>query len=200
MHARGGEADDGVASGDIGARQQRAALGGPNRESGEVIVAILVEAGHFGSLAPDQGAAGFPAALGDARDDGGRSIRIELAARKIIQKKQRLSALYHQIIDRHRDQVDADAAVQTGVDGDFHLGSDAVGRSNQDRILETRGLQVEQAAKPADFGVGSGAGGGANQRLDHVDQPVPGVDIDPCVGVGEAVFSFGHGPSRFPEN
>ena len=70
MDARGGKPDDGVACGDIRARQQRAALGSADCKAREVVIAVLVESRHFRGFAADQGAAGFAAALGDAGDDG----------------------------------------------------------------------------------------------------------------------------------
>ena len=68
--------------------------------------------------------------------------------------------------------------VQAGLDGDLELGSDAVVRRDQDRIPEAGRLQVEQAAEPADLGVGAGARGGAHERLDQIDQTIARVDID----------------------
>ncbi len=157
VHAGRRKPDHRVARRDIRPRQQRAALGRADRKAGEVVVAVLVEAGHLGGLAADQRAAGFPAAFGDAGDDRSRSLRVELSAGEIVEKEQRLGALHHDVVDRHRDEVDADAAMQAGVDGDLELGADAVGGGHQHRVLEARGLEVEQAAKAADFGIGAGA-------------------------------------------
>ena len=64
------------------------------------------------------------------------------------------------------------AAMQAGLDRDLDLGADTVGGGDQDRVREARGLEVEQAAEAADLGVGASAGGGANQRLDQIDQPI----------------------------
>ena len=184
--------DHRVAGGDIGARQQRAAFGGADRKAREVVIAVLVEPGHFGGFAADQRAAGFPAALGDAGDDRRGGLGIELAAGEIVEKEQRLRALHDEVVDRHRHQIDADAAVQPGLDGDLDLGADAVGRRHQNRVLEAGGLEVEQAAEPADFGIGAGAGGGTNHRLDEIDQTVAGVDIDARIRVSEPVFAVDH--------
>src|SRR3990170_4869804 len=164
VNPRRGEADHRVTGGDVGPRQQRAAFGGADRKSGEIIIAVLVEAGHLRGFATDQRATGFPATLGNARDDAGRGFGIELAAGEIIQKEQRLRTLDHEVVDRHRHQIDADAAVQAGLDGDLDLGANAVGRGDQNRVLEPGRLEVEQTAESADFGVGAGAGGGTNHR------------------------------------
>ena len=192
MDARRGEADHRVAGRDIGARQQCAALGGTDRETRKIVVAVLVEPGHFRGFAADQGTAGFPAAFRDARDDGRRGLGIELAAGKIVQKEQRLGALDDEVIDRHRHQIDPDAAVQAGFDGDLELGADPVGGGDQNRVLEARGFQIEQPTEPADLGVRAGPGGCANHRLDEIDQTVAGVDIDARVRVSEPVFAVGH--------
>ena len=89
-------------------------------------------------------------------------------------------------------QVDADAAVQTGLDRDLDLGADPVGRRHQDGILETRRLEVEQAAESADFGVRARPGGGADHRLDEIDQAVARIDIDARIRVSEPVFAVDH--------
>ena len=111
VNARGGKPDHGVAGRDIAARQQRAALGRADRKAAEIVVAVLVEPGHLRGLAADQRAAGFAAALGDAGDDRGGGLGIELAAGEVVEKEQRLGALHDEIVDRHRDEVDADAAM-----------------------------------------------------------------------------------------
>ena len=82
--------------------------------------------------------------------------------------------------------------MQAGLDGDLDLGADAVGGRHQDRILEARGLEVEQSAEPADFGVGARSGGGANHRLDQIDQTIAGIDIDARIRVSEPVFAVDH--------
>ena len=192
VHPRRGQSDHRVARGDIRARQQRAALGGPHRKAREVVIAVLVEPRHFGGLAADQGAAGFPAALGDAGHDRRSRLRVELAAGKIVEEEQRFRALHHEVVDRHRHQVDADAAMQAGLDRDLDLGADAVGRRHQHRVLETRRLEVEQAAESADFGVRARPGGGADHRLDEIDQAVARIDIDARIRVSEPVFAVDH--------
>ncbi len=192
MHPRRGEADHGIADGDVGTRQQRAALGRTHRKAREVVVAIPVEPRHFRGLAADQGAAGFPATFGDARHDRGGGFRIELSAGKIVEEEQRFRALHHEVVDRHRHQIDADAAMQPGLDRDLDLGADAVGCRHQHRVLEAGGLEVEQPAEAADLGVGAGAGGGADHRLDEIDQPVAGIDIDARIRVSEPVFAVVH--------
>ena len=83
-------------------------------------------------------------------------------------------------------------SMQAGLDRDLELGADAIGGRDQHRILKAGGLEVEQAAESADLGIGTGACGGANQRLDHVDQAIARIDVDARIRVSEAVFTVGH--------
>jgi hypothetical protein len=71
-------------------------------------------------------------------------------------------------------------------DGDLELRADAVGRRNQDRVLESRRLQVEERAEAAEPGARAPPRRRARERLDRFDQRIPGVDIDAggTVGVG----------------
>ncbi len=89
--------------------------------------------------------------------------------------------------------------MQPGLDRDLDLGADAVGRRHQHRVLETRRLEVEQPAEAADFGVSAGAGGGANHRLDEIDQAVPRIDIDARIGVCEPVFAVDHAKFQYDD-
>ena len=192
VHPRRGQSDHRVAHGNISARQQRAALGRSDRKAREVVIAVLVESRHLGGFAADQGATGFPAPLGDAGHNRRSRFRIELAAGKIVEEEQRFRALHHEVVDRHRHQVDADAAMQAGLDRDLDLGADAVGRRHQHGVLETRRLEVEQAAESAYFGVRPRPGGGADHRLDEIDQAVARIDIDARIRVSEPVFAVDH--------
>ena len=121
---------------------------------------------------------------------------MQFAAGEVVEEEQRLGALHHQIVHRHRDEVDADAVMDAGLDRDLELGADAIGRGHQDRIGVARGLQVEQAAKTADLGIGAGARGGADHRLDQVDQTVARVDIDARIRISQPVFALV--PCPFP--
>ena len=192
MKTRRGEPEHRVASGNVGPRQQRAALGRSDRETAKVVIAVLVEAGHFRGLAANERTARLPAALGDPCDDSGGRVRIELAAGEVVQEEQRLGALHHQIVDRHRHEVDADAVMDAGLDRDLDLGADAVGRRHQNRVGKAGGLEVEQPAETADFGIGARACRGADQRLDHVDQAIARIDIDTRIRVSQPVFALDH--------
>ena len=192
MRTGGAEPEHHVARRDA-ARQHLAALDRADREAREVVVARLVEAGHFGGLAADQGAIRLAAGRGDPLHDLGADLRRELAAGEIIEKEQRLAALHHDVVDRHRDQVDADRGVPPDLDRDHQLGADAVGSGDQDRVAEPGPFQVEQAAEAADFGVRARPGGRAHQRLDQLDHAVAGVDVDARLRIGQPIALVVHG-------
>ena len=82
--------------------------------------------------------------------------------------------------------------MDAGFDRDLELGADAVGRRHQHGVGEAGRLQVEQAAEPADLGIGAGARGGADHRLDEVDQAIARIDVDAQIRVSEPVFALGH--------
>jgi len=68
--------------------------------------------------------------------------------------------------------------VVAGIDGDLELGANAVVRGDEDGVDEARRLEVEQAAEAADLGVGAGAPGGTNGRLDRFYKSIAGIYID----------------------
>ncbi len=71
----------------------RATLHRAHGEAGEIEIAAVIHPRHLGGLAPDQGAAGTAAALGDALDHLRGLFGVELAGGEIIQEEQRLGAL-----------------------------------------------------------------------------------------------------------
>ena len=79
----------------------------------------------------------------------------EFAGCKIIEEEKGLGSLHHKIIDAHGDEIDTDCVVNAGFDGDFDFCAHSVIGRNEDWVLETRGLQIEQAAEATDFRVGT---------------------------------------------
>jgi hypothetical protein len=71
---------------------------------------------------------------------------------------------------------------------ELELGSDAVGRGDEDGIAIAGGLRVEEGAETAEGRGRAGSRGSARQRLDRLDQRIAGIDVDPRRLVGEAVY------------
>src|SRR4029078_7838926 len=115
----------------------------------EIVIAGLVEARHLGSLAADQRAPRLFASQRDPFHDQGAYLGRKLAAGKIVEEEERFGALYDEVIDRHRDTIDADRVVDVGFNRDLDLGADAIGGGDQHRIGEARTLEVEKSPEAA---------------------------------------------------
>ncbi len=179
--------------------QERTALGGTDREAGEVVIPAVIHAGHLGGLAADQSAARAAAAFGDARDHALGGRHIQAAGREIVEEEQRLGTLDDEIVHAHGDEIDAHRVMQPVVDGDLELGAHAIGGRDQHGVGEARRAKIEQSAETAQAAEDAGPAGGARQRLDRLDQRIPRLDIDAGLRIGGAVAGkcrFGHSGPR----
>ena len=104
---------------------------------------------------------------------------------EIVEEEQRLGALGDDVVDVHRNEVDADRVEDAGLDRDLELGADPVGGADQDGIVEAGPGQVEQTAEAADLGVGARAARGPHDRFQRLDEVVAGVDVDARVGIAQ---------------
>ena len=153
---------------------------------------VLVGAHHarvLRGLAAEQGAAGVAAAVGDARADLGDAVRHHLTAGDVVEQEQRLRAARDQVVDDHRDQVDADRVVDVHLLGDHQLGADAVGRGREHRLLVLLDVEAEQAGEAAEPAQHLGPVGPLHLVLQQLHRLVPGVDGHPGIGVGDASFA-----------
>ena len=114
-------------------------------------------------------------------------MRVELAGREIVEEEERLGALHDEIVDAHRDEIDADRVVMAGLDGDAQLGADAVIGRDQQRIVVAGRLRIEDAAEATDLGIRARPPRRLDQRLDELDEKIAGVDIDPGIGIAEGI-------------
>ncbi len=112
---------------------------------------------------------------------------VELRAGEIIEEEERLGALDDEIVGAHRDEIDADAVMAAGIDGELQLGADAVIGRDQQRIGKARRLQIEEAAEAAERRVRPRPRRRLGERSDRPDQRVAGGDVDACFGVGVAL-------------
>ena len=67
------------------------------------------------------------------------------------------------------------------LDGESQLGSDSIGRGDQQRVLEPGRLQVEYATEAANRGIGAGACGRPGEWLDFLNQALAGIDVYPGI-------------------
>ena len=81
------------------------------REAGEVIFVLRIEAGHFRGLTAGEHSTGLHTALSDAGDNRGNAFRIVLAAGNVVKENQRLCTDADNIVDAHGHTVNADCIV-----------------------------------------------------------------------------------------
>ncbi len=105
------EAQDDVAGRHRAAVDEVGPVDQADAESGQVVVVGRHHAGVLGHLAADQRAACLPAALGDARDDPGDRVGVELADGDVVEEEERLGAGDEDVVGAHRDQVDTHGVV-----------------------------------------------------------------------------------------
>ena len=125
--------------------------------------------------------------FGDARDDLGDALGHGAADGDVVLQEQRLGAAHDEVVDDHRDQVEADGVVLVHRLRDRQLGADAVGRRRQQRlaVAAPQGEQPGEAAEPAPH---LGSGRLLRQWFEQFDGAVTRLDVHPgrCVG-GAAV-------------
>ena len=147
-------------------------------EPRQIVISGVIHARHFRGLAADQGATGQFATTADTGNHGGGDLHIELAGGVVVQEKQRFGALHHDVVDTHRDQINANAIMPPCLDSQLELGTDAIGARHQDGLAVTVHRQFEQRAKASQSGEHPGDAGPRRYRLDAFNQSVSGVDID----------------------
>ena len=184
MHARTGKPQQHMAGRHLLARHLLAAFDRTHAEARQIIVARRVHARHFGGFATDQRAARLPASFRDACDHPLSDRIVELSGGEIIQKEQGFGTLYDQIVDAHRDQVDAHAVMPVMLDRQLQFGAHAVIGRDQQRIGIAGGLRIEKSAKAADFAIGARPACRLDQRTDCLDEGVAGIDRDTGLGIG----------------
>ncbi len=185
MRAVRGEADHHIARLDVRAADDVGFFHHADRETGEVVLAGRIHAGHLGGLAADQRATGLFATERDALDDLGGGIHIQLAAGEIIEEEQRLRALHQDVVDAHADQVDAHRVMAVQFEREFEFGADAVGAGYQHRFAVFFG-DLHQCAEAADAVQHFRAHRALGKRFDVFDEAVAGVDIHAGITVGKA--------------
>src|SRR5579863_244426 len=128
-----------------------AAFGDTDREAGEVILALLIQAGHLRGLAADQAGARESTTSRDPFNDRRRDSGVKFTATDIVKEKQRARVMTDDVIDAHRDQIDPDRIMAAGGEGDLEFGPDAVGAGDEYRFSQFRcAVESDDRAEAAD--------------------------------------------------
>ena len=85
---------------------------------------------------------------GDALDDVGGDVDVELAAGEVVEEEQRLGALHQDVVDAHRDEVDADGVVAVERERELELGAHAVGAGRPAPVRDSACAISNSAPKP----------------------------------------------------
>ena len=144
----------------------------------------------LGRLAADERAARVAAARRDRADQLGHPLGDDVTDRDVVEERKRLRAAADDVVDAHRDEVDADGVVTVERPGDRGLRAHSVGRGHEERLaIAGRDRDgAPEAAEPADDLRPAG-------RLDvgahQVHCPFAGRDVDAggqvCRPVGGAL-------------
>jgi hypothetical protein len=158
----------------------------------DVVVVGRHQAGVLGGLPAQQRATGHHAPVGDASHQFRDPLGHRAPHGDVVLQKQRFGAADHEVVDHHRDEVDADGVVLVHRLGDRELGANAIGRGRQHRFPIA--AQCEQPGESTQPAADLGSGGLVGQRFQEFDGAVAGFDVDPGRRVGDAgrFGAFGH--------
>ncbi len=188
MGPGGGQPDQAVSRRYLAAVDDAVLFHDAHAESGQIVFARAVHAGHFRRFSTHQRGAGELAAAGDAADNRGRDVHVQMSRGVIVQEEQRLGAANHHIVGAHGDQIDADAVVALGLDGELELGAHAVGAGHEHGSAVAIQRQFKQAAETAEAAKNLRAVGAGDGRLDAFHEGGAGIDVDTGIPVGQAGF------------
>ena len=134
----------------------------PDRGTCEIVIADRIKTRHFCSFAAVSAA--------PAWRQPWRSRRLPIpprhpsTRREIGEIRTRAERLHDRSFNAHGDKVDADRLVPCGFDGDLHL-VPTPSWKRRARVDETRRLQIEQRAEPAEISAAPGAPSTATKGL-----------------------------------
>ena len=115
-------------------------------EACQVVFAGLIHARHFSGLATDQERSRCACSPEQCpRRRLPQTAASSFADREVIEEKERLRALYRDIVHAVIDQIFADGVVTAGHEGELQFRTNAIGRTDQNRIAPA--LQVKPAPK-----------------------------------------------------
>ena len=185
MQARRRQPNQHVAGTDAPAVDHAPALHHTEGEAGDVVLAAPVEGRQLGGLAADEAAAGEPTAAGDAAHERRAATDVERAGREVVEEEERLGADGEEIVDAHRDEIDANRVVTIEGEGDAQLRADAVRTGDEQRVT-VAARNPRQRREAADAGEDLGSARAAGEGRDPPHEALAGVDVDACRGVRRA--------------
>ena len=179
------EPDHRVAGTDAAPVDEAPTLHHPQGEPRQVVLAGRVEVGQLRDLPADEGAPRLAAAGGDAADHGLDGARHHPVDPDVVEEDEGLGAVDEEVVDAHRDQVDADGVVAPGQEGNPELRADAVRRRQEHGVL-VAARDAEEPREGADVAQDLRAVRRARPRRQAPDGLLAGIDVDAGGAVAEA--------------
>ena len=127
MEAIGWYADEDVTDLDVFAGDDFVAVDCADDGSGEVVLAIGVEAWHLGGFSADEGATVGAAGFGESADDGFDDAGVEATGGEVVEEEEGCGSLDCDVVDAVVDEILTDGVVDVEFEGDLELGSYTVG-------------------------------------------------------------------------
>ena len=184
MRAARAHAEQHIAGGNSGQRQQVLALDDANKCAGDVEGAGHVHARHLGGLAAEQHAARRSAGDRHTVDHGRHLLGADDRRRKVVEKEQRTGALYEHVVDAVVHDVLAGHVVAASACGEFDLGADTIGGCHQNRMFHAHDLaEIEGAAEGSDATEHRAGVCLFDTVLELIDGAGAFVDVDACSGI-----------------
>ena len=128
-------------------RDQPLSIDGADDEAGEVVFAVVVEAGHLGGFTAEQCAPVIAACARHPSDDRLGDLRRQTSSRKVIQEKERLRALHQDVVDTMVHEIHTNGIVTPCHEGEFELRADAIGARHENRVAESGRFEVKEPAE-----------------------------------------------------
>ncbi len=111
MDTAGSYADNTVTHSNFRTVNNPVALHYTDNKTGQIIIILLINSGHFRGFTPNQGATGLETTLGNPFDNLGCDFLPQSPHGQIIQKEQGRGAVHNNIIGAHGHQINADGIV-----------------------------------------------------------------------------------------
>jgi tRNA (cmo5U34)-methyltransferase len=159
-------------------------------ESGQIVLSVGIEAGHLRCFAADQRAAIRAAGVCQAADNLLRYFAIQLPRSEVIQKKEGGCTLDSDVIHAVIHKVCADRVMNPQLKGELELSSHSVSAGDQDWLLVFGRIQLEQAAKAADFTQNILREGALGKIFNALLGAVAARDINAGIGIRDGGWFF----------
>ena len=139
-------------------------------------------------LAAQQGTAGLSTRCGDALDNSGNPVGVDVAACNVVGDEPRLSTHHDEIVDEHADEVKTNGVVNVHGLGDGCLSANPISRGSQHRVtVLTQDGSVEEASEAAQAAKDLWTTGGGHVGLHQVNGALTSLNVDSGTGVGGLV-------------